>query len=176
MAAHSDEAMASRPESGPNASGEGALHWHALFWCRPKHPSAYWWSRGAKFDDNGQRGLGWVLGWDFNQEIKIRKVFDSEILAREDCQRSKRIAAYMKPYEVLDTTVETVVRREQIIARKYVLTPDVWTKTMQLSKVHYKVVAVLGVKHTASTDQSDGEIPVIERTFHNLDCGTLQEV
>jgi hypothetical protein len=130
----------------------------------------------VEFDDNGQRGLGWVLGWDFNQEIKIRKVFDSEILAREDCQRSKRIAAYMKPYEVLDTTVETVVRREQIIARKYVLTPDVWTKTMQLSKVHYKVVAVLGVKHTASTDQSDGEIPVIERTFHNLDCGTLQEV
>ncbi len=127
-------------------------------------------------DDNGQRGLGWVLGWGTNQDIKIRKVFDAEILAREDCPRSKRIAAYMKPYEVLDSTVETVVSREQITARKYILTPDVWTKTMVRSKVHYKVVAVLGVKHTVSTGESGEEIQVIERTFHDLFCGTLQEV
>ncbi len=92
MATHSNEAMVSRPESGASAFRESTLHWHALF-------GGVQIGGAVEFDYNRQLGLrlGWVLGWGTNQDIKIRKVFDVEILAREDCPQSKRITAYMKP-------------------------------------------------------------------------------
>jgi hypothetical protein len=127
---------------------------------------------------DGRRLLGTVESFTrcSPDSLLARRAFDAELLALQDTEKEKKIAKYMKPFEIVDSNMEFEVRRQDVRSCIRILTSDLWTPAHEKTGTHFKVIAVLMEKvsrQEGSLEEEDGRTT---REFHSLDPGTTHEM
>eukprot|EP00961_Rhodomonas_salina_P021734 292553-Rhodomonas_salina.1 len=117
--------------------------------------------RGS-FECRGENGelLLWTTegfeGIRSSTVVRFRQAFNSDALAREECERAKRIAGHMKDYHVIDSDVLLRVSANSILWRVHIVNPDLWTTSMRTKAI-----------------QGEGYRP--SEVYKEGDCGSLQQ-